>query len=41
VGAPTAVRTTTSGSLNGRGGLGKGRRSSIGGDGVRIKLCGY
>ena len=35
-----AVRTAISGSLNRRGGLSGGRRSSIGGDGMRIKLCG-
>jgi hypothetical protein len=36
-----AVRTAISGSLNRRGGLSRGRRSSVGRDGVRIKLCGY
>ena len=36
-----AVYTTISGSLNRKGGLSRGRRSSVDGDGVRIKLCGY
>ena len=40
-GAPTAVRTTISGSLNRGGGLSRGRCSSIDGDSVRIKLYGY
>ena len=41
MGAPTAVRTTISRSLNRRGGLSRGRRGSVGGDSIRIKLCGY
>ena len=41
MGASTAVRTAASRSLNGGGGLSKGRRSIIGGDGARTKLCGY
>jgi len=41
VGAPTAVRTAISRSLNRRGGLSRGRRSSVGGDGARTKLYGY
>ena len=37
-----AAHTTISGGLNRRGGLGGGgRHSSAGGDGARIKLCGY
>ena len=41
MGAPTAVCTTISGSFNKRGGFGGGRRSGVGGDSVRTKLCGY
>ena len=36
-----AAYTTISRSLNRKGGLSRGRRSSVGGDSVRIKLCGY
>ena len=35
------VRTAISRSLNRRGGLGRGRRGSAGGDSARTKLCGY
>ena len=41
MGAPTAMRTAISGSLNRRRGLSRGRYSGAGGDSVRIKLCGY
>ena len=41
MGASTAVRTTISRSLNSGGGLSGGKRSSVGGDSARIKLCGY
>ena len=41
MGAPMAMRTAISRSLNRRGGLSRGRRSSVGGDSTRIKLCGY
>ena len=36
-----AVYTAISRSLNRGGGLSRGRRSSVGGDSARIKLCGY
>jgi len=41
VGASTAVRTAISRSLNGGGGLSRGRCSGVGGDSIRTKLCGY
>jgi len=42
VGASTAVRITTSRSLNKGGGLSKGgKRSSMGGNSASTKLCGY
>ena len=41
MGAPIAVYTAISRSLNRRRGLSRGRRSGAGGDSARIKLCGY
>ena len=41
MGAPIAMRTTISRSLNRRGGLSRGRRGGMGGDSARTKLYGY
>ena len=41
MGAFIVVYTTISKSLNRKGGLSRGRRGGIGGDGARTKLCGY
>ena len=41
MGAPTAIYTTISGSLNRKRGLNRGRCGGTGGDGARIKLYKY